>query len=92
LINKIHASGEEVKAKNEKRRTRAHARKSLNLRMRKKEWGLFNHFQKNPVCRCKTNGMNRKCMATNTTMNGLRLPFGVVHAIFVDDNNANDAV
>jgi len=31
-------------------------------------------------------------MATNTTMNGLRLPFGVVHAIFVDDNNANDAV
>lgn len=92
LINKIRESGEEVKTKNEKQRTRAHARKSPNLRMRKKEWGLFYHFQKNPVCRCKTNGMNRKCMAANTTMNGLRLPFGVVYAIFVDDNNANDAV
>ena len=31
-------------------------------------------------------------MAANTTMNGLLSPFEVVYAIFVDDNNANDAV
>ncbi len=73
LVNKIQTSGEEVKAKIEKRRTRAHARKSLNLRMRKEEGVLFNHFQKNPVCRCKTNGINRKIIAEkSTTMNGLR--------------------
>ncbi len=83
LINKIHASGEEVKAKNEKRRTRAHARKSLNLRMRKKEWGLFNHFQKKSRLSMQDKGINRKCTATNTTMNGLRLPFGVVYAILL---------
>jgi hypothetical protein len=31
-------------------------------------------------------------MAANTTMNGLRLPFEVVYAIFAYDNNANDAI
>ena len=77
LINKIHASDEEVKAKNEKWRTRAHARKSLNLRIRKEEGVLFNHFQKNSVCRCKTNGINRKIIAEkSTTMNGLRSKSG----------------
>ena len=93
LINKIRESGEEVKTK--KRKTAdARAREEIPEFAHEKErmGGSSITFKKIPFVDVRQTGLTKNARRRNTTLNGLRLPFEVVYAIFVDDNNANDAV